>query len=178
MWVFGYGSLIWRPALDFVEKRDGFVRGWARRFYQGSTDHRGVPGAPGRVATLVRAPDAHVWGRAYRVAPAQRQQILAQLDYREKGGYERHHVDVVVPDGQDISQALVYVATPDNPEWLGAAAPEEIAQQILRSHGPSGPNPEYLLELAKSLRQINGADDPHVFAIERALLQLQQSSQA
>lgn len=176
MWIFGYGSLIWRPNLDFVESRDGYVRGWSRRFYQGSTDHRGVPGAPGRVATLVHAPDAHVWGRAYRVSPTQRDQILAQLDHREKGGYERTWVEVVVPGGEDIAEALVYIGTPENPEWLGEASPEEIARQILVSRGPSGPNPEYLLELAESLRQMPGADDPHIFAIERALLELQRAT--
>lgn len=176
MWIFGYGSLIWRPNLDFVEARDGFVRGWARRFYQGSTDHRGVPGDPGRVATLVHAPDAHVWGRVYRVSAAERDAILAQLDHREKGGYERLWVEVEVPAGDDIAEALVYVATAKNPEWLGEASAEVIAQQILNSHGPSGPNPEYLLELAKSLHEMPGADDEHVFAIERALLELQRQN--
>lgn len=175
MWIFGYGSLIWRPDLDFVEARDGFVRGWSRRFYQGSTDHRGVPGAPGRVATLIRAPQARVWGRAYRVSPAERAQILAQLDHREKGGYERAWVDVEVPGGEDVRGALVYIGTPENPEWLGEASAEAIARQILQSHGPSGPNPEYLLELAESLRQMPGAEDPHVFAIERALRELMQA---
>lgn len=175
MWIFGYGSLIWRPALDFVESRDGFVRGWERKFYQGSTDHRGVPGSPGRVATLVRAPAGRVWGRAYLLGEAGRQEILDALDHREKGGYERHFLDVEVPGGEDIQGALAYIGTPDNPEWLGEASAEDIARQMLNSVGPSGPNPEYLLELAESLRQIDGADDPHVFAIERALLTLQKA---
>ncbi|MFW5968370.1 MAG: gamma-glutamylcyclotransferase [Persicimonas sp.] len=171
MWIFGYGSLIWRPDFDFVERRDGYVRGWARRFYQGSTDHRGVPGDPGRVATLVEKSDAEVWGRAYRLAPDSVDEVLARLDHREKGGYVRRQVEVLRPGDAPTCSALVYLATADNPHWQGEATPTEIARQIEQAHGPSGPNREYLLELAESLRQM-GADAPHVFSIEEALLGL------
>lgn len=171
MWIFGYGSLIWRPDFDHVEYRDGYLEGWTRKFYQGSTDHRGVPGAPGRVVTLLREPEARVWGRAYRVEPQQVDAIMAGLDHREKGGYERHQVDVVCASGESVRDALVYVATQDNPEWAGPASVNEIARQIHRSRGPSGPNREYLLELAASLRRME-AHDPHVFAVEHALREL------
>jgi cation transport regulator ChaC len=175
MWIFGYGSLIWRPDFDCVEHRDGYLEGWTRKFYQGSTDHRGVPGAPGRVATLLRQPEARVWGRVYRVAPDQADAILARLDHREKGGYERHTVDVYCRSGRCVREALVYVATRENDEWEGAASADEIARQISVSRGPSGHNSDYLLELAESLREMD-ADDPHVFAIERALVKLLESA--
>lgn len=168
MWIFGYGSLIWRPNFDFLEHHDGFVEGWVRRFYQGSTDHRGVPGAPGRVATLVPEAGSRVWGRAFRVDTAQAERISSRLDHREKGGYVREKFEVICRGGVRVEDALVYVATDQNPHWQGPAPIEAIARQIHAARGPSGPNTEYLLELARSLRQME-AHDPHVFAIERAL---------
>lgn len=164
LWVFGYGSLVWRPDFPFEERRTGYVTGWARRFWQGSTDHRGVPGAPGRVVTLVRDADATCWGTAYRIGADRRDAVLARLDHREKGGYAREQVQV--RHRAQTVDALMYLATADNPNYLGPASAGAIAETIVRSHGPSGPNREYLLRLAEALRQM-GADDPHVFELER-----------
>jgi cation transport regulator ChaC len=167
-WVFGYGSLIWRPTFAFEERVVGWIEGWARRFWQGSTDHRGVPGAPGRVVTLVREPGARCAGVAYRIAPAQREEILAGLDHREKGGYARHDVDVHVHGRGSPLRALVYIATEANPEYLGPAAPAAIAAQIRNARGPSGPNVEYLLRLAEALHAID-VEDEHVHGLVDAL---------
>ena len=57
-WIFGYGSLVWRPAFPHAERRAANVRGWVRRFWQGSPEHRGVRDAPGRVLTLAPRPEA------------------------------------------------------------------------------------------------------------------------
>jgi cation transport regulator ChaC len=167
IWVFGYGSLVWRPDFPFAERRPAFIEGWARRFWQGSTDHRGVPGAPGRVVTLVTAPGARCWGMAYRVAAADSAAVLSHLDYREKGGYRVEHVTLGFAD-RPATDGLVYRATPDNPNYLGPAAPEAIAAQVRASRGPSGPNIDYVLRLAEALREID-AEDAHVFGIERLL---------
>ena len=169
LWIFGYGSLVWRPEFPHVERCPAYVRGWTRRFWQGSTDHRGVPGQPGRVITLIPAPEAVCWGMAYRLEPEGFVPILAALDRRERGGYERHEVVLDFPHDRGRRElGLVYVATPANPNYLGPTALDEIAQQVRAARGPSGPNLDYVLRLAEALREM-GAEDAHVFALEQML---------
>jgi cation transport regulator ChaC len=116
---------------------------------------------------LVAEPDATCIGVAYLVTP----QTFASLDVREKNGYLRLATELTLDDGRHTN-GLVYVATPGNAAFLGAASEREIALHIARSCGPSGTNRDYLLHLADALREL-GADDPHVFAIERELLRLE-----
>ncbi len=168
MWIFGYGSLVWRPDFPHETRRPAVIRGWARRFWQGSTDHRGVPGDPGRVVTLVEKPAGEVWGCAFALPAAQEEEILARLDHREKGGYERVTVPLRDPGGAPFAEGLVYRATPDNPNWLGPAPLEALLAQIRHASGPSGPNVEYVVELAEALARM-GAEDPHVFTLARGL---------
>jgi len=134
-----------------------------RHFWQGSTDHRGRPGAPGRVVTLVRDPAAErCWGVAYQLEARDVDDVLATLDQRERGGYERveaalHFADEGMPAS---CKGILYLATPDNPNYLGPASLEAIAKQVLSSSGPSGDNLEYVLRLAESLKQISPDLDP------------------
>ena len=167
-WIFGYGSLVWRPAFDFVERRPAFIRDYSRRFWQGSTDHRGVPGDPGRVVTLIAKGGAECWGAAYRIDPNKAPDILPQLDHRETGGYQRLELPLFFGDASE--PGLVYLATTQNPNYLGPAPLEAIAAQVRRSRGPSGENLEYVLELAGALREM-GAHDDHVFSLEALLLE-------
>ena len=166
VWLFGYGSLIYKTDFPYIERRPASIRGWERRFWQGSHDHRGTPQAPGRVVTLMPAADAVCVGMAYLVTP----ETFAPLDVREKNGYLRLATELTLDDGRH-AEGLVYIATPDNAAFLGPASEHEIARHIAMSHGPSGPNRDYLTSLADALRTLR-ADDPHVFAIERALLDL------
>lgn len=169
-WLFAYGSLMWRRDFDVLEARPARLRGWTRRLWQGSTDHRGRPAAPGRVVTLVEETAGHCDGIALRLDDARLEATLAHLDHRERGGYRRLAVTLDLGE-QERTTGFAYVADPANPNWLGPASTSAIARQIARSEGPSGPNPEYVVRLAAALRSI-GADDPHVFEAERLLLQL------
>jgi len=118
------------------------------------------------VVTLVPDADAVCHGMAYLVTPEE----FAHLDHREKNGYLRLSTEIRFEDGSS-AEGLVYIATHENAAFLGPASEQAIARQIAESRGPSGPNSEYLLELAKALREL-GKDDPHVFEIERHLIEL------
>ena len=191
LWIFGYGSLVWRPAFPHVHACPASIRGYARRFWQGSTDHRGLPGRPGRVVTLL--PDDHesldsmgssstgpCWGTAYEVPPGDPENVLDGLDHRERGGYERVDVEITLApspiesgtcraSSARVVAGVVYIAGPENTNYLGAASTREIAHQIAEASGPSGANPEYVFELAQSLRTM-GAEDSHIFEVEAAVL--------
>jgi cation transport regulator ChaC len=160
LWIFGYGSLLWRPDFPFTERCGGFVRGWSRQFWQGSVDHRGRPEAPGRVVTLVPKLQSICWGAAYRVAEDRSEEVFHNLDERESGGFERVGVDVTLAGAGEGISAITYVAPPGNPNYLGPAPTAEIAEQVIRSEGPSGHNLEYALRLAESLRTLGVEDDP------------------
>jgi cation transport regulator ChaC len=160
------------------------IEGWARRFWQGSTDHRGVPESPGRVVTLLENDHPAIvdesfspepcWGSAYEVLASDRDAVLAGLDHRERGGYARINVEITLRPAakrQQVVQGLMYVAHSDNENYLGPASVDSIAGQILAAAGPSGTNPEYVFELAESLRSM-GAADRHVFDIESTLARL------
>ena len=168
LWVFGYGSLIFRPDFPFVAKREGFITGWARRFWQASHDHRGTPDCPGRVATIVSSPGVCCWGVAYQVAPEHTHAVLCYLDERECGGYTRQRLPFHGSCGQVLSSVLVYIADHGNPNFVGPEETHAIAACVRAARGLMGPNRDYVLKLAAALESM-GADDPHVFELARAL---------
>jgi cation transport protein ChaC len=168
LWVFGYGSLIFRPDFPFVVRREGYITGWTRRFWQASLDHRGTPERPGRVATIVATPGARCWGVAYHVAPRDRTEVLAYLDERECGGYERRLMPFYSSTSESLVDVLVYIAAHDNPNYVGPEDDADTVAHVREAHGLTGPNREYVLQLAAALARM-GADDPHVFELARAI---------
>lgn len=169
VWVFGYGSLIWRPAMAFAARRAARIERWERRFWQSSTDHRGTLEAPGRVLTLVEAAGA-VWGMAYAIERAAWPAVEAALEIREQQGYARLTVELGLAAGARAGEivetvsGLVYLATPANPYFIGPEPLETTAAIVRRSRGPSGSNIDYVLELERALAAM-AAIDPEVAAL-------------
>ncbi|KAI0483080.1 ChaC-domain-containing protein [Xylariaceae sp. FL0804] len=163
-WIFGYGSLIWKPPPHFDRRVPGWVTGYVRRFWQASQDHRGTPSAPGRVVTLIERSfwaslaDAHdsapeeVWGIAYRIEPSKVAEVKEYLDIREINGYTIHYTPFQPAEpGTAPIRTLVYIGTPDNEQFVGPQDPQALAEHIRVSAGPSGPNRDYLLALDDAL---------------------------
>lgn len=168
LWIFAYGSLIWRPDFPVEEEHPARIKGYVRRFWQASEDHRGTKETPGRVLTLVPRSDEYCQGVLYRVASKERERVLEMLSVREKGGY----TPLVLPAetrGGDMVDALVYVANAENPLYVGEEAESTTVQTILSSEGPSGHNIEYVLRLSDAL---SGRDlsCEHVFRMANLLV--------
>ncbi|KAF5284798.1 hypothetical protein FQA39_LY04523 [Lamprigera yunnana] len=175
MWVFGYGSLIWKVDFPFESKIVGYIKGFERKFYQHSTDHRGTPERPGRVVTLVPSGEKFcVWGVAYKIKDIDVEKVIDHLDYREKGGYKRTNVVFFPSDSHiDPLNITIYVGAKGNQNYADEADEISIANQIVNCVGPSGTNVEYLLNLAKSMREIAPhINDDHLFKIEAEVLTL------
>ena len=166
-WIFGYGSLLWRPGFSFLECMPGWLDGWERRFWQGSPDHRGTPERPGRVVTL--APGERVWGLAFRLDAKTQRQTLQQLDAREVAGYQR--LTAAIRGADRSVDAVAWVATSDNPDWLGPASVDTMAHQVIGARGASGTNVDYVLSLAEVLVG-SRIRDPHVEALAARVRQL------
>ncbi|KAE9605864.1 hypothetical protein Lal_00025245 [Lupinus albus] len=168
MWVFGYGSLIWKAGFHFDERVVGFIKGYRRVFYQGSTDHRGTPEYPGRTVTLEPSEGEICWGAAYKISKKEDEEIaITYLEVREKQYDKKEYLDLftdLTATTPTISGVMVYIASPnkkDNVNYLGPASVEDIARQIVHAEGPSGPNRDYLFQLENALVLI-GCKDKHV----------------
>ncbi|MGQ7847891.1 gamma-glutamylcyclotransferase [Granulosicoccus sp. 3-233] len=170
LWVFGYGSLIWRPAFAHEARQAARLSGYERRFCQASHDHRGTPERPGRVVTLLPVAGSDCHGMAYKLPHPGRKEILAYLDHREQDGYERLYAPLHVGEGQTVP-GLTWIANDANPSWRAGETLEEVALLIAERHGPSGSNREYLYELEQALAALD-MPDPHVSALSYRVRQL------
>ncbi|KAH7417157.1 ChaC-domain-containing protein [Cadophora sp. MPI-SDFR-AT-0126] len=188
-WLFGYGSLIWKPPPHFDRRIPGFVTGYVRRFWQASQDHRGTPEAPGRVVTLIERSfwqtlkDPHpsgsekVWGVAYRIEASKVAEVREYLDIREINGYTIHYTPFHPSDGSSTIRTLVYIGTPENDQFMGPQDPQKLAEHIHASIGPSGLNKDYLLHLDVALESLSAeSGDEHIKDLAERVRRLERAA--
>src|SRR5262245_17365313 len=159
LWVFGYGSLIWRPGFDFVERVPAHILGMHRSLCVYSFDHRGTPERPGLVLGLDFGGACR--GIAYRVTAKQRAATLKYLRDREQTtAVYRELIHGIALDGKPERRvdALVYAVDRGHPQYAGRLAHDRQLQIVRQARGRSGNNRDYVLETAKALDALGIVD--------------------
>ncbi|WVO20240.1 uncharacterized protein IAS62_001533 [Cryptococcus decagattii] len=154
-WVFGYGSLIFKPPPHTVEQKH-----------------------PGRVVTVVEAKAWHAL-EGIELKDEKAEEVKAYMEYREKHGYTCHLVPVYTrsADGKDeiitVESSTIWIGKPEDPAFVGYEPLDTLAKTILVKEGSSGSNKDYLFKLAESVRHLYPhVKDDYLFNLERAVREL------
>ncbi|MFV0297907.1 MAG: gamma-glutamylcyclotransferase [Hyphomicrobiaceae bacterium] len=167
LWIFGYGSLMWRPDFPYVERRQVVVTGYHRAFCIASTVHRGTQARPGLVLGLDRGGACE--GVAYRVAPENQPNVMTYLRERELiyGVYQETQARARIVNGpvhQSVT-VLAYTAERCHPSYAGGLSLAMQSRIIRGAKGQSGANLDYLINTVRHLQKL-GIREP---ALERLM---------
>ena len=167
LWVFGYGSLMWRPGFPYVECRHAHLHGYHRSLCVYSHVHRGTPDKPGLVLGLDRGGRCH--GVAFRVAAAEAASTLLYLREREQvtSVYLERRLPVRLEGGQTVT-AVAYVVDRKHPQYAGRLPDSELLRLVRQGVGASGPNPAYVRSTYEHLLEM-GVTDPILQRLTTAL---------
>ena len=143
LWVFGYGSLMWRPGFDFTERTLATVRGYRRALCVYSHVHRGTPDKPGLVLGLDRGGACR--GVVFRVAASTAEATLAYLRAREQVTmvYLERRLRARLADGRTVP-ALAYIVDRTHAQYAGALDLPALERHVRQGVGVSGANPDYV----------------------------------
>lgn len=169
-WVFGYGSLIWNPEIEFEQAELARVHGYHRAFCVRSTRYRGTPAEPGLVLGLDRG--GSCVGVAFRLARATRDEAIRRLYAREIPSWdERVYLPMVLearlPGGERVN-ALTFTVDRNRPAYQ-QLDDDEILRRIGCCAGQRGPNRDYALNTWRAL-EARGVRDARLERIARRLL--------
>ncbi len=157
-WVFGYGSLMWRPGFPFAEMAPARLEGWRRDMCIQSIHYRGTPDIPGLVSGLT--PGGKCLGRAYRILPKDVDTVIAYLDEREliTDVYLPQLHAVALHDDRSVS-ARVYVADTGHAQFAGHWPVEDKVTYLLQGSGTEGRSIDYLASIVEQLGELGITDD-------------------
>jgi glutathione-specific gamma-glutamylcyclotransferase len=161
LWVFGYGSLMWRPGFEFIERVPARLIGEHRALCVYSFDHRGTPERPGLVLGLDRGGACR--GIAFHVKATKRAGVVTYLRAREQTTNVYREVMRSVWLDNDARQrvsALTYVADRGHVQYAGRLSLHEQLRHVLQGHGRSGNNRDYVLSTVKAIEAEGFRDAP------------------
>ncbi len=166
LWVFGYGSLMWRPGFDAIERVSARLIGLHRALCVYSFVHRGTPERPGLVLGLDRGGMCR--GVAYRVAAASRAETIGYLRAREQVTtvYVESMRQIELEDqARRRVRALCYIVDRSHVQYAGRLTLAESLHHVRQGHGNSGPNRDYVLETVRALDALGYREsDLHLLA--------------
>ncbi|MEM1288553.1 MAG: gamma-glutamylcyclotransferase [Pseudomonadota bacterium] len=162
LWVFGYGSLIWRPGFPYEQAEPARLHGYHRSLCVYSYVHRGTPDKPGLVMGLDRGGSCR--GMAYRVAESDRQSVLQYLREREQSTMVYKERVLKIHFTQEkaglprSTRALVYCVDRSHKQYAGALDRRVQLEIVQGAEGQSGINPHYVIETSRALQSLGVQD--------------------
>ncbi len=166
-WVFGYGSLMWRPGFTYCEQSPARLEGWHRALCLYSVRHRGTPEAPGLVLGLDEGGECT--GIAFKVAPEHAVATYAYLHERElqMPVYLEETHPLTLADGQRV-EALVYTMNRAHPNYAAGLSRADIMRFVRQGVGESGRCLDYVRDTLTMLQQL-GLEDTELGWLAEAL---------
>lgn len=166
-WVFGYGSLIWRPGFDYVTSQRALLRGAHRSLCVYSHHYRGTPENPGLVFGLV--PGGSCSGMAFKVEADNWNAVYAYLQEREQvtGVYREAMRPIELSTGERVA-ALAFLVDEKHAQYAGRLDMEAQLRHVRHASGDMGPNADYVVNTAQHLREMN-IGDRHLEEMSRRL---------
>jgi glutathione-specific gamma-glutamylcyclotransferase len=166
LWVFGYGSLMWRPGFDFLERVPARLIGLHRALCVYSFVHRGTPERPGLVLGLDRGGMCR--GIAFRVAGAARDKTIHYLRAREQVTTVYletvRRIELEEKERRQV-RALCFVVDRSHVQYAGRLTLTECLHHVRQGHGSSGPNRDYVLDAVGALEALGYREtDLHLLA--------------
>src|SRR5690606_28984651 len=151
LWVYGYGSLIWRPEFNFSENRPALLHGYHRSLCLWSRVNRGTPERPGLVFGLDAGGSCR--GMVYRIPAAEVPHTLTALWKREmpSGAYIPKWLSCSTQPGE--VQALAFVMDRSKDAYVSGLTHEQLVAIVRAAHGTYGSSTEYVLETAQALQE-------------------------
>lgn len=169
LWVFGYGSLIWRPGFAAAERRPALLRGLHRSFCVVSHVHRGTPERPGLVAGLDRGGACR--GMAFRVAAGEETAVRDYLREREQVTLvyrETMRPIELLDGGGGRIHALCFVADHQHEQYGRGLSLDQQAALVRQGVGQSGSSIDYLEDMIESLARL-GIRDAGLLRLQTAV---------
>ncbi|RWB85744.1 MAG: gamma-glutamylcyclotransferase [Mesorhizobium sp.] len=166
LWLFGYGSLIWKPEIDHVEERVAVARGWHRSFCMNMTRWRGTRESPGLMMALDRGGQCK--GVAFRLSDGDRRQQLNKLLRREVTlkPTSYHPRLLSLASGSGPFRALGFVINRKGTTYTGVLSEGEVVRRLATSCGHWGSGADYLYNTVRNL-EARGIHDAHLWRLQQ-----------